>query len=741
MKKTTPLLVLTAFLLVGCGGGGSTPAASSATSAATSEATSAATSEVTSAIDTSVEESSQATSEEGTSEAGTSAEETSEAEETSSAASSSKESSSSSKESSSAATYSSDAESTSFDPEGLVEVAYAENGDELTDWTDEMRAILAKHLGANYVPPFFPMSNLRVSYDDLEILQVRGDSRTGIISDYETLLNKNGFASYVDQDEGGKTHIYGRLMDLTNGVLISLDGLDANGIFSINFEKDVATSTWPAEGIAQVMAEEYESQYTLPAYAAPGVSYIIEEDIMSNLYIYCMGAPSTSPTEYKKILEDNLYTVVEMTEQGMPGYYTATSRDKKIIVVFYYDGTGLQITTTHGEGETYTTWEDCLYAIDDFGQVELGINGFISTGIPAIPDAATYSIDRSVRGKLSIVAHKESSFTRADLNKYRNLCAESFDIDDTKGDGEDIWILAKDKSFAMTINLQAYYTDLGEYSIDDFVINFYDYKIYEGYYVYYGTWPSAQVQTVANNISKGLEIPSYDDANATYYCYSNYFNLVKVEVAGVDSNALEDYKATLKAARYSVAEEENSFVAIDRNEVVKITASQSGNKLVIEITNYVKSTATDGSARISFANESQITELNKSSLLKAVWSNDPVTFTLDNNGSSKLIGNYGDYISNPLRVYTNQKITIVAAEAKIIKVEFYVEDPIAGGRIATGFDSSNLASLTAAGFGAGKYDSKNGIVTFEATSPADQFEITIGSKFVGLAEVEVFYEA
>ena len=627
------------------------------------------------------------------------------------------------------------------DLDGYVAIAEAPEGVTLTDWTDAMKEIFQTYL-AGIIPPFFNLEELRVTYDNLDILQVRGVAYDGVLQEYCDFLNtQQGYQAYIDNDNAGRGHVYARAlsMDLVP-VLISVDALVGNGYITINFDKDIATSSWPSDGIAQVCSEEYESIYTVPAYVSDGVSYIIEEDIMSNLNILCLGASTDSVSEYKTILESNSYKVQEMETAGM---YTALSRDSKIIIVFYYDGYGLMIMATHGEGEKYTTWEECFWAIDDFAKVELRHAEPISSLIPAIPEAVTYEIIRSTaNGRLEIVAHKDSSFSQKDLNLYRNACSEAgFDVDDIK-DSERIWILPKDKSYAMFVSLNDYISDLGEV-FSDFALDICDYRLYEGYNVKYGEWPTLQVNTINNNINRDAVIPGYEKSDAIYYVKSDYRQHIEMDLVNPGTTCLTDYKAGLEEYGYTVKVVEGVYTAVDSTKSIQLTFYMKGEEMHIAIDIYVEDTYSEIEANITFLNKSNIASVD-TYYETVVWQNGVASFKVEKATSANYVADGGDsaYIQNPLRIYKNQKITISATGKQLTKISFTVADVTMGnGSPAKGFDRSYFLNLTIDGLTQESYNSATGIATYIVNSGYEggvEFVASLGH--FGLKNVKISYK-
>ncbi|MBO5528313.1 MAG: hypothetical protein J6A47_03205 [Bacilli bacterium] len=711
MKRKLLLLLSGALLLASCGG--STPSSSSVSSSEGEGASSSLSSQ---------ESSQQSTS------------------------SSSKESASSSQSSSKATSSQGQdsIEASSEDLDGFIEVAYAPEGEVLTDWTDEMKAIFVKYLGG-VIPPFFWAEGLRVSYDNLGILQAFGASSDGIASSYASALSKAGYMAQV-VDETNCQRVYGR--GLGDGFLISVDGLDQNGNFSVNYDIDYADAQWPYEDIAMGLDDEMYGYTTtvIPAYEYENPQYYFSQNGFGEMDLLCLGASESSVTEYGKILEDNHFQVQAMSGE-YEGAYTATSRDKRVVLVYYYDGTGLQILISFGEGESYTTWEDCLYAINDFGKTELRLSGDIADTILEIPTAELYEIDRSVRGALEITAYKSTSFTEKNKMDYIMAMVGTGAYDwDVKGD--DYWILAKDKSHAMRVFLEDYVSDT--LAVTAFVFTLYDYRIYEGAIVYYGEWPTAMVETIRNSLKRGLAVPSYVNENAVYYAYSDRAApSIRIEIVDPGEGALASYRDLLtEKYSYTLLESaETSFKAIDRDEVAQISGEMVNGEFVITLGKYYKPDITGNRAKFDFTNKNQLTPGEDLMNKVRVWVNGNFSFKVEQGESSRSVGNT-DYLADPLRLYRGQKVTISSADASLAKLEFYVTAVDGSSkREIKNFDASCLSNITIENATFASYNAETGMVRFNVNDNATEVSFTVTTSIsssdagFGLNGLDVFFAA
>ncbi len=623
------------------------------------------------------------------------------------------------------------------DLDGFVAKAEAPAGatkETFTDWTSEMKAIFNTYL-AGVIPPFFYMDELRVTYDNLDILQVRGKTRENVMQDYYDLLNStSGYQAIAQADNAGKVHVYGRA--LAGNVLVSIDALEGKEYVTINFDKDVATSSWPADGLKQVFSEEYESIYTIPAYEVEGVTYIIEEDIMSNINILCLGAPENSVETYKQALLDAQFEV----QQLETGEWTAQSRDKKIIVLFYYDGYGLMISTTHGEGENYASWAECVSAINEFGRTELRLGKDIAPEFPEITtgeEKAQYSVVRDVRGILKIVIHKDTTFKQEDLFKYAMKCYKELDYEiEMKGDY--YWLIPEDKSFALYLVLTDYISDLGEVW-SDITVGVCDYRIFEGYYVYYGVWPTAMVNTIVGKIDSSLQYPVINSASGVYYVKSNYKDNIFMDILNLPASTLNDYKVELKDSYdFKISEIENGFNAVDSDEKVIISCTLIDGIFHWDMSRYFKDTSTSTSSDVSFSDKSQL--VLETDYSRGTWVNGPLSFVVDNNKTAYGVGNYGEYVSNPLRVYKNQKIIVSVTDKVITEISFKLVDVKKGnGQIQSGFEKTNLTNLVIEGLTLSNYNEATGVAKYTVSDLSNiEFVASIGG--FGLSKVTVSYK-
>ena len=631
------------------------------------------------------------------------------------------------------------------DLDGFVAIAEAPEGatrETFTDWTDAMKTIFTTYL-AGVIPPFFYMDELRVTYDNLDILQVRGKTRENVMADYYIFLNNmaDGYQAIMQEDSAGRIHVYGRTV--VNNVLVSIDALEGTEYVTINFDKDVATSSWPAEGLKQVFSEEYESIYTIPAYEAAGVTYIIEEDIMSNLNILCLGAPETSVETYKQALLDSGNFEVQQLESGE---WTAQSRDKRIIVLFYYDGYGLMICTTHGEGENYASWSDCVSAINEFGRKELRLNKDIAETFPEITSdqPAQYSINREVRGILKIVIHKESTFKQEDLFKYAMKCYKELDYEIEMKD-DYYWLVPADKSFALYLVLTDYVSDLGE-TWSDITVGVCDYRIFEGYYVYYGVWPTAMVNTIVGKLNPSLQYPGIEAAAGVYYVKSNYKDNIFMDILNLPESALADYKNELKNTyEYTFTDVENGYVAVDPDQTVAITCTYHNGVFHWDLSKYTAPVEDNGLAEFNFLNNTQYVG-HADDWSTATWACGKVSFVIGKGTSSRYPTNQGQFIGSkdpsdntfyPVALFNGQTINISHEAKKVTKIELYANDDMTYSKMSLSFDNLKALSFTGATREVNEARRK---VTFTFDTPVAVATASVGSTGFTLKTLNVYYE-
>ena len=630
-----------------------------------------------------------------------------------------------------------------------TEYAAAPEGVTLTDWTDEMKAILSGHL-RGYIPPFFFMTNMRVTYDELEILQCRGDSRTGIAADYEALLDESGWAAYTDTDAKGHTHVYGRL--LGQGFLLELDALDANGIFSINYNYIAASSSWPSEWISEVFRVEYESSTEgLPALAYDNAQYIVETNPMFyEFMIYCMGAPKSMVEGYATVLQEAKFSVQAMTGD-YEGYWTALSRDHKVLVMWYYDGTGIVIQVGQGEGEVYESWEDCFPALNDFGRNELRLDYDVTEQLANanLPEHITYTIDRSRanRGALQVVAHtnKEDSLDEEDIiNMALELASAGYKVKSSQGV---LWFYDDSHDYAFYFQLKEYEDDLGDIWYD-LVLGLCDYRIFDGYYVYYGEWPYARVSTVVNSIDPSMvgKFPVIENKDATYYVGNQLSGSLPIDIVNLPEGTLDGYKQALKDLEFDVTDKQNGYSAVNDEKTLEIVCYiKDDGEFHWEVHKYVPSTEGETTTQFTFTDKSQLIDDNNKRWGYAIWQNGATTFRIDKNTSSLSVGNGGTYIgaNDPtdgnrfcaLRIYKGQKITIGNENSrKINEIIFYGNDDSFKQGSYTG-SFSNLKNLTISG-AEKEVNETTKAVKFTFATPIDTFELVIDNPF-GLSKLKV----
>ena len=234
-------------------------------------------------------------------------------------------------------------EEVTSDLNGFEEEATAPAGVVLTDWTDEMKAILSSHLNG-VIPPFVWLEGLTVAYDNMGYTKVLGTANANTASDYATALLAEGWDGYTDTDSIG-LHIYSRL--ITDDGIIEGDALiNSNYYFSCNYEFYPTDNSWPTGYFGMAM-EEYGSNAELPV--LPATSYIAQINALYDVTVFCVGADYTCFEDYAEALEENRWTVTS-EGSGSTIVYTATSLDNLAKLTFYYDGTLVVMILEHGEG-------------------------------------------------------------------------------------------------------------------------------------------------------------------------------------------------------------------------------------------------------------------------------------------------------------------------------------------------------------------------------------------------------
>ena len=710
MKNKSSLLILAAAaLLVSCGYNGNAQNSSNADSSQQTQPS--LTSEVSSDAETST--------------SGASGKEESSKQEGSSQAESSKDHSNTSYPTQS------DEESTSYDLSGVVEQAVAPEGVVLTDWTDEMKVILKKYLN-NHLPPFLFVEGLTVTYDELGYLTVSGSADDTTLSTFvwDVLENDPDTEWAAMQDAASRLHVYTRTT-FDDGI-IEGDALVANGVLSILYSFTPYITDWP-EGYVYTAMTEYGSNAVVPVLPADkyiaGITYMYEVDIL------CIGASQDYLETYAAALEENRWTVTKTTVDGVDDY-VAVSLDALAVLEFYYDGTGIQIILNHGDGEVYSTWEDCLAAIDDFAVNDLRLENGISDAIPEVDGGLQYSIDRSINGRLIISALKNSSFRINDIISYREeLRAAGFVIDESKSTDENYIVCAypEDQSYAIRIELSDYISDLGDVT-SMFMISIQDYRIYDGYVVK-NTWPEDMVATIVNLVAPGQSItaPGYYVEGATYYAKSNYSDEIVIDILNPGEDAINTYKTGLQDDYgFRISEEEGVVTAVDRKKQIQITFSLVNGEMHVVVRRYVEPLDVEGDEATLEFNANTITSNENGWWMDVVWGSSPFYFEVEQGTSSAFVGNSGDYIS-PLRLYNNQTVTIAPAEGKsITKIQFYaVEARKGNGSLVSGFDVDNVASQTIEGATFVSYNANTGMATYTVSDEYQQTGVsfTVNGQF------------
>ena len=608
----------------------------------------------------------------------------------------------------------------SVDLDGYVEEAWAPEGVVLTDWTDEMKAILQKYLGGN-LPPFVYMSNLGVTYDNMDYLKVVGTINANTVYNYELALQNAGWEGYEQTTANGVEIISRKILD--NGVLEG-DALvnETTDYFSCIYTYTPSTSEWPA-GYFDFALDEYGSKAVVPVLEA--TSYIAQIGYLYDVNVFCMGIDASSLPAYAQLLTENRWTVTTKVEGGTT-VYEADSLDKLAKLTIYFDGTLVTIIMEHGNGEIFTTWDDCLPAIDDFVTYDLRLSSGISSILPEVADGLQYTIDRSINGRLFIKALKNTSYSLNDVINYRIALAaiEGFTVVEKAFEEEYIvWAYPADHSYAICVELADYYSELGDHSYY-LQISINDYRIYAGYSVS-SAWPTSQVATIVGIVAPGTLVPGYEMEGATYYTKSNYTDEVEIQIVNPGEDPVNTYKEGLEDSYgYTSTVSGNGYLSIDRKKGVQIQYEMVGNEFHIVIRKYVKPAVIEGdTATLVFSNDA-ISNNDKGWWWDVTFGTTPFSVRVEKNTTTVTVGNQGVYLS-PLRLFTNQKITITPSEGyELTQLDFYTVTVSATGS----FKNNNAANLSAISIeGAtlvGEFNSNTGLTRYSIDSTHAQTGIS-----------------
>ena len=208
--------------------------------------------------------------------------------------------------------------------------------------------------------------------------------------------------------------------------------------------------------------------------------------------------------------------------------------------------------------------------------------------------------------------------------------------------------------------------------------------IYGAYFHSTPEWPAEEIAAYAEYTGLYDGIPAFEGATAYVHYVSSYWGILYysvVECYGVSREESETYADTLTAAGYVYDAEYESYVLggyevyFEYSEgVLYITAYNLGEE-ESESTpgedwgkGWVAPEA--GSGVFNFADEAQIT---KKDAEQSIWTAEGVTFTVDKGESTVGVGNptpEKSFYSNPLRLYTDQVVTISSAKP-FTTLEFY----------------------------------------------------------------------
>ena len=209
--------------------------------------------------------------------------------------------------------------------------------------------------------------------------------------------------------------------------------------------------------------------------------------------------------------------------------------------------------------------------------------------------------------------------------------------------------------------------------------------IYGAYFHSTPEWPAEEIAAAAELTGLTDGIPAFEGATAYVHYVGSYWGLIyysTIECYGVSREESETYVDTLTAAGYVYDAEYESYVLggieiyFEYSEgVFYITAYNLGEEeeesTPGEDWGDIWVAPETGSGVFNFEDETQIT---KKDAEQSIWTAEGVTFTVDKGESTVSVGNptpEKSFYSNPLRLYTNQVVT-VSSEKAFTTLEFYV---------------------------------------------------------------------
>ncbi len=268
---------------------------------------------------------------------------------------------------------------------------------------------------------------------------------------------------------------------------------------------------------------------------------------------------------------------------------------------------------------------------------------------------------------------------KTDINEYASaLEALDFDVSVDVEWGElEGYIYEDDYSYAYVYISLAEEED-GSVSLD----------LYGSYFASVASWPEEDIKAYAEYTGLTDGIPAFTGAEAYVHYLGSYYGLFYYSVIecygkDVSASSVDAYADVLTKAGYVYNSEYSSYdkgsitVSVEyTGTYLMITAYDMGEEeeTTSEYSSYVKPETsipwdepTAGSGVFTFADESMLTTKGDK---KSVWTSGKVTFTVEQGTSTVTVGNTS-YYSDPLRLYTNQVITIDSEEA-FTSVTFYV---------------------------------------------------------------------
>lgn len=566
-----------------------------------------------------------------------------------------------------------------------------------TAWSEDAVALMKANLNNNVIP-FFNMENTTVAFDaEQGILAIKGALKEGQIDSYAKILIDAQYSTgkYTDDEVG--EFVQGTMIDSSFGE-VAVVAYNTTNNFLITAMYTVGTTEWPASEIEESLSL-LGLVSNIPSFQAD--HYIVNQSFLS-VSIQALGQKNVATSEdvYTTSLEAEGYTIDKTTYET--NGIIATSAKGDVLINYAFMSGILAINIANGDGVQVNTWPGdriTSFLAEEGVTADLPIPTFTRD---------TYTLDYTYSGCLYVNMTTDGLTLETSEDVYKAACVEAgYTIDASKVTTEGYYAVNKTKTYAIQF---AFSADYGE-----FFIGFMSYDTYLGYSTS-EAWPATNIATFVGD--KAITVPAYVEGEKvlTYKEFNDEeTSTFNVKIEKVATTAVVDYKAALTAAGFTVTDvTEKEISATDSTNSIVISASLDAENSIlnIAITHY-SAPVVDGT--FNFANEAQLITKNET---KSIWKSGEVTLTVEKGDSPSNVGNTS-YFSNPLRLYSNQVITIEIPN--IYKMRSVTINANLGS------SKSKMTTLTGGTIEGATITAETDVATLTPTAGTKQIKITLAS--------------